>query len=132
MNGNGPLYGLYNTSAPYTKYYHNSITFDNSASTSGSAYGIYQTGATTGLEYFNNIVSITRAGTGTKRCIQFGTATTGNTSNNNVFYLNASAGTSNHIGEYASTDCLTLSDWQAVNSNALDQQSVSCSKRQDW
>jgi hypothetical protein len=126
MNGNANIYGMYNTSGAFSKYYHNTISLDDAASTTtGFTYGIYQQGAVAGLEYINNIVSITRNGTGLKRCINFVSTTTSNISNNNAFYFNPPAGTNNFLGQYVSTTYATLANWKTANSNLWDQQSVS-------
>src|SRR5690606_10231647 len=56
----------------------------------------------------------TRGGTGTKFCIYYGTATSGISSDNNVFYINAPAGT-NNLG-YSGGNRLALLDWQTATS----------------
>lgn len=123
--GNGSIYGIYNTGAPYMQVYHNTISLDDAVATSGGAYGIYQTTLAAGIDYKNNIVSISRSGTGTKRCIYFVTTTSTITSNNNVLFMNAMSGTNNHLGQFGTTNYTTLTDWQTANSGIYDQQSIS-------
>ncbi|HEX6915886.1 MAG TPA: T9SS type A sorting domain-containing protein [Chitinophagaceae bacterium] len=124
--GNGTVYGIYNTTAPYMVAYHNTIVLNDQAATSGTAYGFYQTGATTGLQFKNNIVFISRSGTGIKRCIFLSSATTSLESNNNVLYIGAAGGTDNKIGAITTSNTYaTLADWQTANSGAYDQSSYS-------
>lgn len=122
-NGNSIVYALYN-SGSNVRYWHNTIVIDNQDATSGSAYGFYQTGAASGLDIRNNVISITRSGTGTKRCLYFLTSTTTFSSNYNVLHMGSTAGTTNQVAYSSSTGYATLADWQASNGNAYDQNSV--------
>ncbi len=125
FNGStGDQYGLYNTGSDSVWYYHNTVVLDNGSSTTGLARGFYQTSAATGIQLRNNIFYITRAGTGAKHGLYFGTTSSEILSNNNVFYVNAPAGTTG-VGSFGTANAPTLTDWQAVNSSAYDQQSVS-------
>jgi hypothetical protein len=109
MNSAGIVYGIYANS--YNKIYHNTVSLDHTGSTAtGSTYSIYCTGGVT-TDIRNNIVSLTRGGTGTKYCLYYSSLPA--TSNNNVLYLNAAAGT-NNIG-YNGTAYTTLSAWQIAN-----------------
>ena len=125
MNGNGIVYGIYNSGSPFMQAYHNTIVLDDGATTSGGAYGIYQTTAAAGIDIKNNIITVTRTGTGTKRCLYFVTTTSTITSNNNDLFLNSSGGTSNFLGQYGTTTYATLADWKTANSNSYDQLSNS-------
>jgi parallel beta-helix repeat protein len=123
MNGEGALYGLYNTGS-YAQFYHNTISLDNpfSASTS-AAYGVYTSDTiAAGLDVKNNIISITRTGAGTRigfyvEC--WYTSTPIGTSNYNDIYVSG-AGT-NYIGfkgnEYKSSFA-TLAAWQGIGYDA--------------
>lgn len=124
INSNGTIYGIYNTTAPYMRAYHNTIVLDDQSTTTGAAYGFYQTGAAAGLDYRNNIIYLTRAGTGIKRCIYFVTTTSTIISNNNDLFLNSSGGTNNNVGQWGATNYATLTDWKTANANAFDQQSL--------
>jgi len=124
MGGNGTLYGIYNTTAPYMIAYHNTIAHDYTASTAGLTYGFYQTGVTTGLEYRNNNIYITRGGTGAKVGINFASASTITSNNNNIYLASAGSGTQN-VGNYTGTNFATIGNWQTANGNAYDQQSIS-------
>ncbi len=121
IGGNGTSYGIYNTGGDSMQVYHNTIALNDAVATTGTAYGIYQTTAATGIDVRNNIVTVSRSGTGIKRCLNFATATTTFVSNNNVFYMNAGAGTDNKIALFGATSYTTLAEWQASNSNAYDQ-----------
>ncbi|RYE11675.1 MAG: hypothetical protein EOP51_32720, partial [Sphingobacteriales bacterium] len=93
FNGNGLVYGLYSSGADHSKFYHNSVSLNHTASTATAVtYGFYQTTAATGVEFKNNIVSVTRGGTGAKAAVNFNTPASDITSNNNVFYVNGAAG----------------------------------------
>ena len=114
INNQGIIYALYNVGSDYARYYHNTISLDETTSTSTSvARAFYQTTIATGLEFVNNIVSISRGGTGAKTAIYLGTAGTTITSNRNVFYLTSTGGT-NDIGYENGTPYTTLGDWQAL------------------
>ena len=125
MGGNGIVYGLYNSSSSNMQAWHNTLAIDDQVATSAAGYGFYQTGTATGVDFRNNIVYVTRSGTGTKRALYFVTTGSAITSNRNVLYLNAAAGSNNHLGQYGTPTYTTLPDWQGANSGAYDQQSIS-------
>ncbi len=113
INTNGTIYGIYNSGSDGVHYYHNTISIDDAASTGGTTRGFYQTTTASGIEFKNNIVTVTKGGTGTKYCIYFGSTTSTITSDNNVFYINAPAGT-NNLGYYSAAQT-TLVDWQTAS-----------------
>jgi hypothetical protein len=125
MDHNGTAFGIY---APYIDgfVYHNTVSIDNVASTSGSfCYGIYCF-FTNGYDVWvrDNIVSITRGGTGTKYGVYYNA---GVTSNYNDIYMNAAGGT-NYAGYY-NANAVTLANLQGLgtdaNSVSLDPQYTS-------
>ena len=124
LGGNGAQYGIYNTSGDYMRAYHNTISLDDVATTTGAAYGIYQTTAASGFDVRNNVVAITRGGTGIKRNLYYATTTSGIISNYNSLYLNPGGGTDNKLGQYGTVSYAGLADWQAVNNAAFDQASL--------
>ena len=128
LNNTGANYGLYNSGSDRTRYFHNSILFDDQNTTTGITYGAYQTTAATGLEYRNNIIHIRRSGTGTKRCLYFIAAATSFTSDHNVLVMASTSGTTNQVG-YFSTGYATLAAWQGagydLNSSGADPVFVS-------
>lgn len=114
INNNGSIYAIYNYSSDGVYYYHNTISLDDAIATGGLTRGFYQLTTASNIEFKNNIISVTRGGTGTKYCIYYGTSASTVTSNNNVFYMNAPAGT-NNLG-YSGGDQATLLDWQTATS----------------
>jgi len=115
LEGNAPMYGFYNVGSDNVFYYHNTISFDNSASTpSGATAGLYHTTAASGIFFRNNIVTIRRGGTGSKHAVYMNvTPTTGTyvEANNNNYLV---TGTNAHIG-YRTTNRTTLAQWQAAS-----------------
>ncbi|MCC6385295.1 MAG: hypothetical protein IT241_09090, partial [Bacteroidia bacterium] len=121
INSNGSIYGMYMTGSDYWEAYHNTISLDQTTSTSTSpTYGIYATG-TLAKDVRNNIVSISRGGTGTKYCVYYTTPAV-TISDHNVLYMNAAAGT-RYVG-YNGTGYTTLSAWQAGSGKDLNSVSV--------
>ncbi len=112
INFAGTIYGMYMSGSDYWKAYHNTISLNQTSSTSTStAYGIYCTG-TVNYDVRNNLVYITRGGTGTKYCVYYSNPAAA-TSNNNNLYINAAAGL-NYVG-YSGSPYTTLALWQAAN-----------------
>ncbi|HET9277525.1 MAG TPA: right-handed parallel beta-helix repeat-containing protein, partial [Flavitalea sp.] len=123
FDGAGALYGLYNSSANNVHYYHNTVSFDNTTSTSTNlSRGFYQTGTASGIVFKNNIVSITRGGTGARHAIYFATTGSTITSNKNDLYVSPATGTSG-VGFY-STNQVTLANWQTASSQDANSQSM--------
>ncbi|MBK9477537.1 MAG: T9SS type A sorting domain-containing protein [Bacteroidetes bacterium] len=121
INFAGTIYGMYMSGSDYWKAYHNTISLNQTSSTSTStAYGIYCTG-TVNYDVRNNLVYITRGGASTKYCVYYSNPGVA-TSNNNNLYINAAAGT-NYVG-YNGVGYTTLSAWQAANPS-LDNLSAS-------
>jgi len=115
---NGTIYGI---RAYYTDgyVYHNTISLDNAASTSGTTYGLYCIG-TNGyaVDVMNNIVSVTRGGSGTKYCMYSGSTSNISWDKNN-YYLNAAAGT-NYLGSYTSpVNNLAALQLQGIEANGF-------------
>ncbi|MDO7850541.1 CARDB domain-containing protein [Hymenobacter convexus] len=121
FTGTGIDYGLYNSGTGYTRYYHNTVAFDNAAYTGTSVcYGFYQTGVANLIDFRNNLLSVTRGGTGSKYALYFGAATSTITSDYNDLSV---SGTNAYTGYYNANQA-TLANWRAVNSAAYDQNSV--------
>lgn len=111
VNGNGPAYGIANTSSDNTWYFHNTISLDNATSAAtGVTRGFYQTTAAGGLFFYNNLISVTRGGTGDKHCIYLNAGLIDADYNN--YYMNAAGGTS-ALG-YFNTNRPKLSDWRTT------------------
>ena len=127
FKSNGPINGIYNNNSDYSRYYHNTISFDDQASTtpaSNSTNGFWNGTDVPGVELKNNIVVITRNDLSLKRNVLL-PATTTMVSDNNVLYLNTSTGTSNYLVIQGSTNYATLAEWKASNGGAFDQHSKS-------
>lgn len=126
-NLNGAQYGMYLITTDNTRVYHNTISLDHLAHTgSGIIRGIHHSGNLANIDIRNNIISVTTNSTGIKYCLYF--AQTGVnlpvlTSNNNVLYMGATAGT-NHVGYWDGASYTTFANWQTVNGGAYDQNSV--------
>jgi parallel beta-helix repeat protein len=108
----GIQYGLYNSSSDSSLFYHNTVVLDTDTSTSGTTRAFYQITTATGIEVKNNLLSVTRAGTGVKHVLYFGTAGSTIVSNNNNIYINTQ--TDHHIGFASSLNYTTLGNWQAI------------------
>ena len=122
--GNGDVYGLYNSGSDNARYYHNTISLDYQGSTHATSYwtrGIYQTGDASGLEYKNNIITISRSGSGTRHAIYMATSSTSYISDYNDYHVVGSANTT-WVG-YNGANRSTLADWQAATSQ--DAHSIS-------
>lgn len=124
VNHNGAAYGIANSGGDSCRIYHNTIVLDDQNATTGASYGFYQTIFANSIDFRNNIISISRSGTGTKRCIWLGTTTSTIQSNNNILHLNVTSGTNNNLGQFGTTNFASLTNWQTANSNAYDQQSL--------
>jgi hypothetical protein len=142
MIQNNLIYGFSNTASQYgiqnnstvgpINIYHNTVALNHTANTGTSSYqtvAMYLSNSTTqnGSDIRNNIFYITRGGASGKRVIEVSSGATSFTSNNNVLYINASAG-ANVIGRVSSTGYTSLADWQGtgkdVNSVNEDPQFV--------
>ncbi len=127
FKSNGPINGLYNSSSAYTRYYHNTVSFDDQGSSTTSSWstnGFWNSTDVAAVEFKNNIITITRNDASLKRNVLLPTTST-MVSDNNVLYLNSSSGASNYLVITGSTNYATLADWQASNGNAFDQRSKS-------
>ncbi|HNR20634.1 MAG TPA: hypothetical protein PKN75_06970, partial [Bacteroidia bacterium] len=121
FRSNGINAGIYSVGSDYLQVYHNTVSFEYTASTATAlTYGLYSTGTLQG-DFQNNIVSISRGGTGTKYCVYYSTPAA-ITSNYNNLYINAAAGT-NNVG-YNGTGYTTLTAWQSASGKDGASQSV--------
>lgn len=121
INSNGIVYGIYNSSSNGAYYYHNTISIDNGAATTGSATrGFYQTTTASNIEFVNNLIFITRGGTGTKNGIYLGSTGSTILADHNAIHVNAANA---HVGYYSGNQT-SLQDWQAANGGIYGQNSV--------
>ena len=122
LDGNGTVYGIYNTGSSNIRFYHNTLNLDDQTNTGTSAtYGFYHTTGT-GVEFRNNVVRLTRSGTGNKYALYFTSATGANILSN--YNDLTGSGTGFSTGYYTGTDYATLADWKTANSGAYDQNSL--------
>ncbi len=94
--------------------FHNTIEVASNTST-GARRGINFATAPNNINMRNNIVSLGGNGIGAKYCVYVTTISTTFTSNNNVLYMGATAGTVNNIG-FWTADRLTLTNWTSASS----------------
>ncbi|HRO05516.1 MAG TPA: gliding motility-associated C-terminal domain-containing protein [Ferruginibacter sp.] len=120
---NGTVYGLYNTSSDFARYYHNTISLDDQTNTSTSlTRGFYQITTSAGIELKNNLITLTRAGGGTNHGLYFGTSTSDIVHDYNNVYT---GGLSTTYWGYNGANRATLADWatstgQEANGEELD------------
>ncbi|MBL7703954.1 MAG: T9SS type A sorting domain-containing protein [Taibaiella sp.] len=125
----GTIYGVYVSTSPYAKVYHNTIDIASIRTGTSTNAGIYATGTNTGAEYKNNIISITGGTTGTKHGIYCNTAASVSDAQKNNIYMNSSqTGTQNYY--YLAAAYATQAAFQTafpayeIGSPAVDPQYV--------
>ena len=129
IDGTGTTYGIYHYYSDYVDYFHNTVTLDNPAA--GTAVRAYSQYMAVNATLRNNIFSVTQPATTAAHALyvyQSGTAAPTLVSNNNDLYVGT--GSNAFVGYYgtvstATTGSATLAAWQAANSAAFDQNSVS-------
>lgn len=121
LNTTGIIYAIYNSSSDGAYYFHNTVSI-NKPNNTGSNRGFWQTGDANNIKFQNNIISINSGATGNKHAIYLSSSSSTIISNNNVLHVVGGASTSG-IGFFSANQA-TLIDWQAVNSNAYDQNSI--------
>jgi len=114
FNNNGIQYGIYLSTAPNFKIYHNTIVLDNQNTTSTSAtYPFYVTGNGNGTRILNNIIYVTRSGTGNQFGWYFTSTGVVSALDYNVVHMNSSTGNS-FYGYYSNTNQTTRAAFQAA------------------
>ena len=122
VNHSGYIYGINNYYTDNTYYYHNTVSLDNVAATTGdAARGFYIAGDVAGVRFFDNIITITRGGNGTKHGIYVSGTNTDLTSDYNDIYVKG-GGSQNYFAYYNGNQA-TLADWKAANFQ--DEHSIS-------
>lgn len=123
INGNGVQTGINCTSGLYVSIYHNTISLDNTASTTTSTtsgFVVGSGGGGTGNEFRNNIISITRGGTGNKYGVSLSGDRFGMALNRNNYYIKGAGG--NNFTGYRNKGAVTAEEWTALS--AKDANSV--------
>ncbi|MEO5889466.1 MAG: T9SS type A sorting domain-containing protein [Ferruginibacter sp.] len=112
----GAQYGIYHSGSAYAHYYHNTISLDDSLSTTtNTTRGFHQTGTSTGLDFKNNIITIRRGGTGIIHGMYInGSATMAYTADNNNYFINSATGV-NNTGYFGGTGYVTLAEWKTAS-----------------
>lgn len=122
IKSNGTIYGIYNSSSDNIFYYHNTLSFDHTASASTEVTrGFYQITSAAGIEFKNNIITINRGGTGQQHALYFATTASVIVSNNNNIFLTPSATVNTG---YNGTNQATLANWQAAASQDANSVTV--------
>ncbi|WP_207495234.1 gliding motility-associated C-terminal domain-containing protein [Aridibaculum aurantiacum] len=115
INGNGAWTGINNISSDYVYYMHNTIDFNDSASTATAATRAFnQQTAAASLFFYNNMISITRGGSGSKHAMYLASGTLAGLDFNNYFVGNV--GTNNFTG-FLSSNRATLADWRTATND---------------
>jgi len=123
FNGNGTEYGMYHSGSDNTRFFHNTVAFDNAtAGGTGVSYGFYQTTAATGIDIRNNLFSITRGGTAARYALYFVTTTSAITSNYNDLHIGT--GTNYYTGRFGTVNYAALANWRTANGSAFDANSL--------
>jgi hypothetical protein len=127
INSNGTTYGIYDLGSDGANYVNNTVSLDNTASTSGTTRGFYQSAASSSSSFVNNVISVTRGGSGTKHGIYLNSTSTNMYVDYNNVYMNSAGSGSQYYGRY-SGDQADLTAWQGatpsygVNSYEVDPQ----------
>ncbi|WP_162902930.1 PKD domain-containing protein [Taibaiella koreensis] len=113
LNASGIIYGIYLSSATYTKVYHNTVSIDKVLTGTSANYGMYATGTNTDVLIKNNLVNITAGSGGIKYGFYYSTAPSITDAQRNNIYVNSSqAGVQNY--GYYTTAYLTRAAFQAA------------------
>jgi trimeric autotransporter adhesin len=121
IRSNGTQYGIQSYGNHLTR--HNTISLDNTVSTSGTTYGLMLYAPLAGQtnDARNNLVTITRGGSGTKYAVYIGSSNV--TVDENNVYIQSAGGTNYHGYNNGSTTG-NLAGWQAmgfdINGSSLD------------
>lgn len=114
INGNGAQTGINCNSGLHLGIYHNTISFDNVASTTTSTTnGFIISAGGQGNEFRNNIISITRGGTGNKYGVNLIGDRVGMEMNRNDYYIKGAGG--NNFTGYRNKPAVTAADWVALS-----------------
>lgn len=119
FKGNGLQYGINTISSSHLKFYHNTISLDDSTSTFTAhtrGFGSFGT-PSPGVELKNNIFVLRRGGTGDKFCVYTNINDSGLVANYNNYYI-SSYGGSSYIGQMGAARYATLPNWLATRKDS--------------
>ncbi len=115
INTSGTLYGIYLLgSISYYKILHNTV-HDNTNGSTGARRNVFLGVAPNNTIFRNNILSMTGSGSGAKYNIYVTTTSLSFASNNNNFYMAATAGT-NNMGFWGANNA-SLTAWTIANTH---------------
>jgi gliding motility-associated-like protein len=120
FNGNGIWHGLYAITANYLKFYHNTVSLEDTTSkpsvaTRGfSLFGVVGTGN----EFKNNSIVIKRGGTGAKYGIYLFATDNVTKIDFNNYYLSTTGTGSSFTGFMSGTNYPTLTNWLAARKDS--------------
>ena len=105
--------------------YHNTIIMDAPAPNASDCFGLWQLGSiyTTGVSFKNNLVSVTRDGSGNRKCISV-SIPTAVTLNNNAYYFNCPNSSDTNFASLNYVKYGTLAAWKTANAGSYDQLSA--------
>jgi trimeric autotransporter adhesin len=120
--GNGVQQALYNINSNYVKFYHNTVSLDDTASTAVVAtrgFALFGT-ILPGNELKDNSITIKRGGLGTtgKHCVYLSNSDSGLVANYNNYYMNSAGGTNNHVGYMGGKNYTSLPAWLATRDDS--------------
>ena len=118
FKGNGLQYGLYTITSNYLKFYHNTVSLDDTASTPidrTSGFGLFGL-TSTGVEFKNNSITVSRRGVGPKYCVYLNIDDS-MVANYNNYYIVPLAGTS-YMGFMGVNNYATLANWLATRKDS--------------
>ncbi|MFA6060283.1 MAG: T9SS type A sorting domain-containing protein [Taibaiella sp.] len=113
INQGGIIYGIYVSTAPENKIYHNTISIDRVLGSTSANYGIYATGTNTNTAFKNNNISVTAGGTGIKYGMYYASASSFADAQRNNCYVNSTQSGTQYYA-YVSTPYVTITDFQAA------------------
>jgi gliding motility-associated-like protein len=122
INGQGLIYGMYNSGSSNVGYFHNTVSLDSTAAAgTSSAYGFFQTGTSNSISFVDNLISVTRGGTAAKYAVNI--TTPFSSANNNNYFVGT--GATFNVG-FLTSARVTLADWKTATAPfGIEQNSVS-------
>jgi trimeric autotransporter adhesin len=121
--GNGIQHGLYNINSNYVRFYHNTVSLDDTTtavvvpSIATRGFALFGT-LTTGTELKDNSITVKRGNNGPKFCVYIATNDSAMVANYNNYYMNAANGTNNRVGYMGGQNYTTLTAWLATRKDS--------------
>jgi gliding motility-associated-like protein len=122
FKGNGYQQGLVNASSSYLKFYHNTVSLDDTAArpiSTNPTRGFGSFGLSNeGVEFKNNIIVIRRGGAGDKYCVYMNFDDSSLVANYNNYYIAPATTGSTYMGVMGGRSYATLADWLATRKDS--------------